>query len=143
MIMGVGVDVVDIARFTRAAERTPSLIDRLFTPAERDRSITSQAGLFAAKEAFIKALGGSGRMTWHEVEVQYSPEGAPHFACSGAAADRLVAKGISATHLSISHDANVALAVVLAEGGISALAPSTVEDVMVKVSAQVATGGHE
>jgi holo-[acyl-carrier protein] synthase len=143
MIMGVGVDVVDIARFTRAAERTPSLTERLFTPAERERSITSQAGLFAAKEALIKALGGSGRMTWHEIEVQHSPEGAPRFELSGEAQARMASKGVNHAHLSISHDANVALAVVIAEGGIAALTPDTVAEVMTQVVAGVQTGGHE
>jgi holo-[acyl-carrier protein] synthase len=143
MIMGVGVDVVDIARFTRAAERTPSLTERLFTATERERSITSQAGLFAAKEALIKALGGSGRMTWHEIEVQHSSEGAPRFELTGKALERMATKGVSQAHLSISHDANVALAVVIAEGGIAALSPDTVAEVMHQVVASVATGGHE
>jgi holo-[acyl-carrier protein] synthase len=143
MIMGVGVDVVDIARFTRAAERTPSLSERLFTPAERERNVTSQAGLFAAKEAFIKALGGSGRMNWHEIEVQHTSEGAPLFYLTGNALDRMATKGVTQAHLSISHDANVALAVVIAEGGIAALSHDTVAEVLHQVVAGVASGGHE
>jgi hypothetical protein len=55
----------------------------------------------------------------------------------------MASKGVSQAHLSISHDANVALAVVIAEGGIAALSPDTVAEVMHQVVAGVATGGHE
>ena len=57
MIVGIGVDVVDLTRFERAAARTPPLLVRLFTPAERTLPLHSLAGRFAAKEALIKALG--------------------------------------------------------------------------------------
>ena len=57
MIVGIGVDVVDLARFERAVGRTPGLIDRLFAPAERGLPLRSLAGRFAAKEAFSKAVG--------------------------------------------------------------------------------------
>lgn len=143
MIMGVGVDIVDIARFEKAVERTPSLTDRLFTEAERVRPTQSLAGHFAAKEALIKALSGSGGMNWHEVVVVQNEDGAPSFQLTGKALERLHTKGVSAAHLSISHDGGLAIAVVIAEGGIAGLAPGTVEDVMSKVSAAVAKGGHE
>lgn len=143
MIMGVGVDIVDIARFERATERTPNLAERLFTDAERTRPIQSLAGHFAAKEALIKAFSGSGGMNWHEVVVVQNIDGAPSFELTGKALARMHTKGISATHLSISHDANLAIAVVIAEGGIAGLAPGTVEDVMSKVTAAVEKGGHE
>ena len=143
MIMGVGVDIVDIARFEKAAERTPSLTERLFTEAERVRPTQSLAGHFAAKEALIKALAGSGGMNWHEVVVVQNEDGAPSFQLKGKALERLHTKGVSAAHLSISHDGGLAIAVVIAEGGIAGLAPGTVEDVMSKVSAAVAKGGHE
>jgi holo-[acyl-carrier protein] synthase len=143
MIMGVGVDIVDIARFERSIERTPSLPERLFTGSERTRPIQSLAGYFAAKEALIKALAGSGGMNWHEVVVVHSAEGAPSFELTGKALARMQTKGVSALHLSISHDAGVAIAVVIAEGGIAGLAPGTVEDVMSTVTAAVEKGGHE
>ena len=143
MIMGVGVDIVDIARFEKAAERTPSLTERLFTEGERGRPAQSLAGYFAAKEALIKALAGSGGMNWHEVVIAHNEDGAPHFELTGKALSRQQTKGVSALHLSISHDGGLAIAVVIAEGGIAGLAPGTVEDVMTKVSAAVAKGGHE
>ncbi len=117
MILGVGVDIVDIARFTRAVERTPKLVERLFAPGEREFPVTSLAGRFAAKEAFIKAMGGSGEMTWHEVVIVKDEAGAPSFELSGKATARAADRGIDSFHLSISHDANAAVAFVVAEGG--------------------------
>ena len=116
MILGVGVDIVDIARFTRALERTPKLGERLFTEAERELPGTSLAGRFAAKEALIKAFGGSGSMTFHDIVVVKDDLGKPSFDLSGAAAEMASSKGIDSVHLSISHDANAAVAFVVAEG---------------------------
>ena len=56
MILGVGIDVVDVARFGAALERTPSLRDRLFTPREREMALNSKAARFAAKEALAKVV---------------------------------------------------------------------------------------
>jgi holo-[acyl-carrier protein] synthase len=119
MIVGVGVDIVDIARFTRALERTPKLSERLFTEAERTLPVASLAGRFAAKEALIKAFGGSGSMTWHEMSVVKDELGKPSFELSGAAAEMASSKGVSSVQLSISHDANAAVAFVVAEGGVT------------------------
>jgi phosphopantetheine--protein transferase-like protein len=58
MIVGIGVDLVDLARFERSVSRTPRLKERLFTAAEREKPLRSLAGRFAAKEALIKALHG-------------------------------------------------------------------------------------
>jgi holo-[acyl-carrier protein] synthase len=117
MIVGVGVDIVDIARFTRALERTPKLSERLFTETERTLPVASLAGRFAAKEALIKALGGSGLMTWHEMAVVKDVLGKPSFDLTGAAAELASSKGVTSVQLSISHDANAAVAFVVAEGG--------------------------
>lgn len=116
MILGVGVDIVDIARFTRALERTPKLGERLFTDSERELPANSLAGRFAAKEALIKAFGGSGSMTFHDMVVVKDELGKPYFDLSGAAAEMASSKGIDSVHLSISHDANAAVAFVVAEG---------------------------
>ncbi|MEY4040353.1 MAG: hypothetical protein RLZZ52_1221 [Actinomycetota bacterium] len=119
MIVGVGVDIVDIARFTRALERTPKLSERLFTEVERTLPVASLAGRFAAKEALIKAFGGSGSMTWHEMAVVKDELGKPSFELSGAAAEMASSKGVSSVQLSISHDANAAVAFVVAEGSVT------------------------
>ncbi len=115
MIVGVGVDVVDVARLARALERTPGLADRLFTDAERARPVESLAARFAAKEAVAKALGAPGGLRWREAEVVVGERGRPCLAVSGAVAQEAEAQGVRTWHLSLSHDGGVATAVVVAE----------------------------
>lgn len=120
MIVGVGVDVVDLARFERAATRTPALILRLFAQSERNSngralSLASLAGRFAAKEALIKALGGSGAMRWHDCAVVTDDEGNPSFSLTGGARSLADSLGVSHLHLSMSHDGGIATAFVVAE----------------------------
>ncbi len=116
MIVGIGVDVVDLARFTRAVGRTPRLVDRLFTGAERELPVHSQAARFAAKEALMKALGDTEGVRWHDMEIIADSEGNPEFALSGVAAAIADRRGIASFHLSMTHDAGVAVAFVVAEG---------------------------
>ncbi|WP_280727034.1 holo-ACP synthase [Kitasatospora sp. MAA4] len=122
MIIGVGIDVASIERFEAALERTPGMADRLFTPAEQllasgaRRGAASLAARFAAKEALAKALGAPGGLDWHDAEVRSEESGRPTLHVTGtieALAERL---GVRSWHLSLSHDAGVATAVVIAEG---------------------------
>lgn len=116
MIVGVGVDVVDLARFEQSLARTPRLAERLFTPAERSLPVASLAARFAAKEAAAKALGAPGGLDWHDAEIETDGSGRPRLVVRGtvaAAADRL---GVSGWHVSLSHDAGTAVAMVVAEG---------------------------
>lgn len=120
MIVGIGVDVVDLARFERALDRTPALKSRLFAEAElstplRVLSLRSLAGRFAAKEALIKALGDSTGVQWHDMQVVSGVDGNPHFELRGAAAIVAARAGANHLHLSMSHDAGVAIAYVVAE----------------------------
>jgi holo-[acyl-carrier protein] synthase len=115
VIVGIGVDVVDLARFERAVARTPSLRGRLFTVAERDLPLRSLAGRFAAKEALIKAIGDSTGVTWHDMEVVANELGNPSFVLHNAVAEIVAGRGITAIHLSMSHDAGIAIAYVVAE----------------------------
>ncbi|GAA2078944.1 holo-ACP synthase [Pseudolysinimonas kribbensis] len=114
-VVGIGVDVVDLARFERALSRTPVLLERLFAPSERERPLRSLAGRFAAKEAVIKALGESTGVGWHDMVVVSDDLGNPAVELSGAAAALADARGITSWHLSMSHDAGVAVAMVVAE----------------------------
>ncbi|MDH6237982.1 holo-ACP synthase [Cryobacterium sp. CG_9.6] len=116
MIRGIGVDIVDLARFTRQVERTPGLIPRLFTEAERGLPVHSLAARFAAKEALIKALGGSAGTTWQEMEIVSDDLGNPGFVVHGALALLLAARNITSVHVTMTHDAGVACAFVVAEG---------------------------
>jgi holo-[acyl-carrier protein] synthase len=112
-IVGHGIDVVDIARFDASLTRTPELRERLFAPSEREFPVESLAARFAAKEALVKALGGSDDVTWIDVEILRG-EGRPEFRLSGAIAARIERLGL-VLHLSISHDAGMAVASVIAE----------------------------
>lgn len=115
MIVGVGIDVVDVARLDRALTRTPGLAGRLFTDGERDRAVVSLAARFAAKEAVAKALGAPGGLRWRDAEVVSLPSGRPRLVLHGGVAEEAEAQGITTWHLSLSHDAGVATAVVVAE----------------------------
>lgn len=115
MIVGIGIDLVDIARFERTLERTPRLLERLFSPAERVLRPRSLAARYAAKEALIKALGGSDGVHWTEIEITPEASGRPWFTLSGTTEAAVAARGITTLHLSMSHDAGFAMAYVVAE----------------------------
>jgi holo-[acyl-carrier protein] synthase len=116
VIIGVGIDVVDIARFGEALDRTPGLSERLFTETERRLHLASLAARFAAKEALAKALGAPAGLHWHDAEVVSEASGRPQLQVRGTVAEQAAKLGVRRWHLSLSHDAGMASAVVLAEG---------------------------
>lgn len=116
MIVGIGTDVVDVARLGRMLERAPALGDRLFAEAERGLPLASLAARVAAKEAVAKALGSPPGLRWREVSVARGEHGAPVLEVSGAVASLARERGVVAWHLSLTHDAGVAVAFVVAEG---------------------------
>jgi len=118
MIAGIGVDVCDVARWTAAVTRQPKLAGRVLTPAEAALRPESQAARWAAKEALYKALGGVDGWSWQDAEVVVDERGKPGFAVSGAVAARAEALGVTAIHLSLTHDAGVAVAFVVCEGNV-------------------------
>jgi holo-[acyl-carrier protein] synthase len=115
-IIGVGIDVVDIERFGQSLTRTPHLAERLFTPLERERALASLAARFAAKEALAKALGAPGNLSWHDAEVVSESSGRPLLELRGTVLARANELGATSVHLSLSHDAGIASAVVILEG---------------------------
>jgi holo-[acyl-carrier protein] synthase len=121
MIIGVGIDVVPVARFAAALARTPGLAARLFTAAEQlspsgaARTAESLAARFAAKEALAKALGAPGGMIWTDAEVRTDDAGRPSLTVRGTVAARAELLGVQRWHLSLSHDGGVAAATVIAE----------------------------
>jgi holo-[acyl-carrier protein] synthase len=122
VIVGVGIDVVPVARFAESLNRTPSLADRLFTAAERvtgsgtPRSPESLAARFAAKEALAKSLGAGGGMLWTDAEVLVDEVGRPSLVVTGTVQARAAALGVARFHVSMSHDGGIASATVIAEG---------------------------
>ncbi|GLY76662.1 holo-ACP synthase [Actinoallomurus iriomotensis] len=115
MIVGVGIDVVDIARFAGSLERTPGLAVRLFTESERGLRPRSLAARFAAKEALAKALGAPRGLKWTDAEVRRAPDGRPSLHVEGTVAAAAARLGVDSWHVSLSHDGGVAVAVVIAE----------------------------
>ncbi len=122
MITGIGVDLVDISRFGRSLERTPRLLERLYSAGERALPVRSLAARYAAKEALTKALGGSDGMHWSEIEVTGDASGRPLFTLGGSTATVVVDRGITALHLSITHHGGFAVAYVIAESAPGSLA---------------------
>ncbi|HVX22509.1 MAG TPA: holo-ACP synthase [Acidimicrobiales bacterium] len=128
-VVGVGVDAVDVDRFRLALRRRPKLADRLFTDGERADVAASRdpaerlAARFAAKEATMKALGsGIGSFPLKDVEVVRAggtgpTRGAPSLRLSAAAAQLASDRRIARWHVSLTHTSQVAIALVVAEGG--------------------------
>ena len=120
-MIGLGVDLVDVDRLRTTLARTPTLVERLFTPAERTYAEASRdptqryAARFAAKEAAMKALGvGLGAVDWHDVEVVRHDSGAPALRITGRAQALADDRGVQSWLVSLSHTALVAEAVVAA-----------------------------
>ena len=121
MIIGIGVDVVDLERFEWVLDRTPAMRARLFTPSEllRDgepRPIASLAARLAAKEAQIKALGSSAGRRWLDLEVVSDDQRNPSLTLRQGAQRVAESRGVGSVHLSLSHDGGIATAFVVLEG---------------------------
>ncbi len=117
MIVGIGVDLVDVARLDQALRRTPALAARLFTEGERDAPPASLAACFAAKEAVAKALGAPAGLRWADVEIGHDRSGRPVLAVRGTVADAAHRLGVRRWHVSLTHDEGVSVAFVVAETG--------------------------
>ncbi|MGZ4671523.1 MAG: holo-ACP synthase [Ilumatobacteraceae bacterium] len=121
MILGIGIDAVDIARFRKSLERTPSMHRRLFTDRElayvapKADPVPSLAARFACREAVMKAMGlGLGAFGFHDVWVDHRESGEPLLNVTGRAAELAIERGIGTWHLSITHTDQVAIAYVVA-----------------------------
>ena len=121
-VVGVGIDLVDVARFRQSLARTPSLAERMFTGGERAYAESATdpaeryAARFAAKEAVMKALGvGLGAFGFHDVEVVNADNGSPSLRVTGGAAAVADARGVSSWIVSLTHTDLVAEAVVVVQ----------------------------
>jgi holo-[acyl-carrier protein] synthase len=123
-IVGLGVDMCEIARMERALARHPTMRARVFTPEEvaycdgKARPAESFAGRFAAREAVIKALGGYRGKRWQDISVARHPSGAPQIALTAGAKARADTLGISRVLITFTHEKTsaVAFAVAVADG---------------------------
>ncbi|HUY16431.1 MAG TPA: holo-ACP synthase [Acidimicrobiales bacterium] len=113
----VGVDLVDVARFTLALERHPRLAERLFTEGERrDAKARPErlAARFAAKEAVLKTFRvGIGAAPWRSIEVTTDDAGAPSVVLHAPALELARAAGVETLHLSLTHTQLTAAAFVV------------------------------
>ncbi len=123
VVIGVGIDSIEIARVAQAIRKSPRLRERLFTEAELaqlpggGRAWSRLAALFAAKEAVFKALGtGLVGHSWQQVEVLHGPGGEPGVNLVAEAAATAARRGIRRLHISLSHDRERATAICIGEG---------------------------
>jgi holo-[acyl-carrier protein] synthase len=124
MVIGVGTDLIEIARIAQSVERYGTrFLARVYTPREiaycqrKKNSDESFAARFAAKEAAAKALGTgiSHGVSWLELEVVRQPSGQPALELTGRALDRARRLGVVRSSLSLTHSKDLALAVVVME----------------------------
>ena len=124
MIVSIGIDIIEVARIREVLLRTPRFADRVFTAGERSYcesrgAVAAQhyAARFAAKEAAFKALqtGWRGGISWQDVEVSARESGAPFLVFSGQVLEIFSRFGATATHLSLSHTTQHAIAQVVLE----------------------------
>jgi len=124
-VAGIGVDLCRVERFrTFLREGKTGVIDRIFTEGEKGYSLPKKdpaphlAARFAAKEAFLKALGLGLRdgITWHDMDVVRDELGAPSFRITGRVAEIVRERNIDRIHLSYSHDGEYGVANVVLEG---------------------------
>ncbi|MGA9464010.1 MAG: holo-ACP synthase [Terracidiphilus sp.] len=126
MIVGSGIDLVEIGRIHDSVERFGKrFLDRIFTAAEqayclrKRKAAESLAARFAAKEAGAKALGTgiSQGVNWLEIEVQRERSGRPTLRFHGRAAEMAAAMGVANVALSLTHSGDLAMASVVLEDG--------------------------
>jgi len=124
MIRGVGIDIVSISRIEKLiASRGERFLRKVFSPGEieegkrREKSAAFFAARFAAREAFVKALGTGFRkgISVKDIEVKKGNGGKPELAFSRKMEEMLAARGIAACHVSITHDGDSAQAIVIIE----------------------------
>lgn len=122
-IIGVGTDIVEIARIEKQAQISDKLAERVLTPHELEQYHGQKfkarylAKRFAAKEAAVKAIGngiGNG-VGFQHVEVRNKENGQPYLVLSGQMEELCQQAGIARTHISISDEQKYAVATVILE----------------------------
>ena len=123
MIRGLGIDLCEIRRMEDAITH-PRFLLRVFSEEEQAYILSRKAGagqtaagLYAAKEAFLKALGtGICSLALCEIRVAHDEKGAPYYLLGEKQLEQLAERGAESAHLSITHDGGTAAAVCILEG---------------------------
>ncbi len=122
MIMGIGIDITEQKRILQAIDKYGNrFLQRVFTPAEillcEQRPIAHYTGKFAAKEAFMKAIGAGFRqhVYFRDIEILNRASGAPYINTYGAAQQIFTQLAVTTIHLTLSHSAGIAVAAVILE----------------------------
>ena len=118
MIVGLGVDLLDVSRVRAELSRQDGDLSHLFTPPEIDQCsgqgdpTADLAVRFAAKEAIVKALGGDSQsgLPWREIEIRSGRDGRLHATLHGGVAELADRRGVARIHLSSTSTAGVAVA---------------------------------
>ncbi|MDX2474092.1 MAG: holo-ACP synthase [Candidatus Krumholzibacteria bacterium] len=124
MILGLGIDQCDVRRVQSRLETDPGFAASLFLPAEIAYCTSKRhpaehfAARFAAKEAVVKALAkAADRGTfWLDIEITHEPGGQPRPVLSGRLGELATGLGVRSIHVSLTHTADMAAAVAIAEG---------------------------
>ena len=124
MVVGLGVDIVEVDRIRKALENQPKMVQKVFTAQEAEYCTTRKnqyqhfAGRFAAKEAALKALGTGWAegIRWRDVEVSSEPSGQPYLHFHGKAEEVFESLSAGNAFLTITHARTYAVAVVILEG---------------------------
>ena len=123
MILGVGIDLCEVERIRRLLEKdSERFVRRVYRASEAAYCRQKRhpeihfAARFAAKEAFLKALGRGWRLGWTQLEVVRSESGKPELSLEGKAAEAAALRRVARIHLSLTHTAEIAAAVVILEG---------------------------
>ncbi len=122
-MIGLGIDLCEIARIEKAIEKNAAFLTRYFTEAEREyiaargrAGSQSAAAMFAAKEAFLKAVGtGLSAIPLSDIGIEHDELGAPRYVLSGKADEKMKTLGAARAHLSVTHEAGMACAVAAVE----------------------------
>ncbi|HHT50654.1 MAG TPA: holo-ACP synthase [Eubacteriaceae bacterium] len=124
MILGTGIDIIEIKRIEGLVNKREKFIERFFTPGEKEYLISggkirmeSVAGYFAAKEAISKSMGtGFSGFKWQDIEIQKNSQGQPQVLLKGKAEEMAKQMGIENIIISISHSSEYAIAQAIALG---------------------------
>lgn len=120
-IIGVGIDVAEIDRFAASLKRTPGLAERLFLkselllPSGERRGSPRSPPALRPRRRWPRRWGQPAGLLWTDAEVFVEDSGQPRLRVTGTVAARAAELGVRSWHVSLSHDAGVASAVVVAE----------------------------